>query len=279
MLARESGNLIETTNQVSVLELALGLVAEWRIVVAGVTLGLLISVIAYLGSHVTYTANMMVLVGNTYGEHAPTPLETPFLAARRIALRFGGTSGETIKTKIYEDDFDQRKRMTLEISITTASPERSLDLAGQIANFLRKDHERLYQEASAAVVAANIHNRKMAALEERLVSLYRSFYLEQQQKVGNRQLDDAENIFATEARGWAEGQEHSHEIRLKNYHVVMDRNRPKPTTFPLMPDRSAITKSVPDLKIFFLSGGGAGLFFGVIGAALIQAWRRAGAEI
>lgn len=210
MFARESGNLIEATNQVSVLELALRLVAEWRIVLAGTFLGLLVSTVIYFVSQPVYTCNMMILIGHKYGHYSPTPLETPFLAARRIALRFGGASGETIKTKIYEDDFDLRKRFTLEISVTTGSPEQSLALAWRIINFLREEHERLYQEAMAA------------------------------------NPTDAD-------------------------HVV-------PTTIPLKPDRAAIIASAPGPQIF-LSGIFAGLFFGVIGAALIQAWRRTGAEI
>lgn len=272
MLARESGDIIETTNQVSVLELALRLASEWRIVLAGAIVGLLVSTAVYLGSQPGYTCSMMILVGHEYGEHAPTPLEPPFLAGRRIQMQFGGNSGETIKTKVYESDFDLRKRRTLEISITTGSPERSQALAGQIAEFLLRDHERLYQEAVTRAKKAEQHAKKKLAIEEQVIPLYRKLNREWYRKELEHKLDGADAMFVGEMWRFANAQIQNHQIKVNNYKNVIERTRPKSTTIPLMPDRGAIFASMPSLNIL-LSGVFAGLFFGIVAAVFAQTWR------
>jgi hypothetical protein len=55
-------------------------------------------------------------------------------------LKHSGRYGEKIETTFYELDFDEKKRLTLEIKVTTNSTENTIKLAENIVATLQNDH-------------------------------------------------------------------------------------------------------------------------------------------
>lgn len=273
MTSGNPGKVVGDDGLLSILDIAMALATEWRIVAVCLALGLTASAIAYLGFAPTYTCSLAIQVGRTYGQNAPEPLEATFLAARRIGLRFGGHGGERIGTRVYEADFDLVKRLTLEITVSTASAERSLVLANDIVEFVRADHARRYQEVVAKQQATYEQAQQARALEQRLVHRYRDMYNAGMAKARQERADKVDEVVASEATQWAHQRYQAHLEALQRTEAAITRLAPVPTVVTLAPDMAAIAVSERDPRVF-VAGLSGGLLAGILAGAVARAWRK-----
>lgn len=273
MSVRSSTGNAYANEGLSILDLMLALAAEWRIVTTCLVVGILGAALVYFRFEPTYSSNFVTQIGTTYGSSSPQALENPFLAARRVVLRFGGIPNEHIRTRTYEQDFDQRKRMTLEVSIETRSSERTLTLANEIVGFLRAEHARFYSDELKKYELRKADNEASIATSQRLSAHYKKMIVERKKKPHVESAGSIEQIIDWEFKSWAISMQQSHNSKIKNLQDAMSRYQVVPTTFPLLPEGAAVVASAPDLRVF-LSGIFGGLFFGLLGAALAQRWRR-----
>ncbi len=257
----------------SLLDLILALASEWRIIAVCLAIGICGATLAYFRFSPTYSSNIVAQIGIDSSNGSPQPLENPFLAARRIVLRFAGVPEEHIRTRTYEQDFDLKKRMTVEVSVETRSPERTLMLANEIVAFLRTEHAKLYSDVQEKFALAKADNEASVVTSQRLSAHYKQIYIERQKNPRVESAGSIEQIFDSEFMGWAISMQKMHDLRVRNLQDAMSRYRVVPTTFPLLPEGTAVAASAPDRRVF-LSGIFGGLFFGLLGAALAQRWRR-----
>lgn len=264
----------ENANEgVSLLDLILLSVSEWRIFAACLAIGICGAALAYFRLSPTYSSNIVAQIGIDTSSGSPQPLENPFLAARRIVLRFGGVPEEHIRTRTYELDFDLKKRMTMEVSVDTRSPERTLALANEIVGFLRAEHTKLYGDALKKYEVAKADNEASIAISQQISAYYNKLYVERLKNQRVASVDSTEQVIDREFVGWAISMQQSHILKVRNWQDAMSHYQIVPTTFPLLPERTAVAESVKDRRVF-LSGTFGGLFFGLLGAALAQRWRR-----
>lgn len=273
MSARSTTGNVHANEGLSILDLILALAAEWRILATCLAVGILGAALAYFRFEPTYSSNFVAQIGTTYGSSSPQPLENPFLAARRIVLRFGGVPEERIRTRTYEQDFDFKKRMTLEVNVETRSPERTLALANEIVGFLRAEHTKFYGDELEKYALAKTANESSVATSQQLSAYYKKIYVERLKSHRVASVGSTEQNIDREFMNWAISMQQFHSLKIKNLQDAMSSYQVVPTTFTLLPEGTAVAASAPDHRVF-LSGIFGGLFFGMIGAALAQRWRR-----
>ncbi|MCF8150184.1 MAG: hypothetical protein K9J80_05530 [Sulfuritalea sp.] len=273
MSVRSPTRNVHANEGLSILDLILALASEWRIVATCLVVGILGAALAYFRYEPTYSSNFVTQIGTTYGSSSPQALENPFLAARRVVLRFGGIPNEHIRTRTYEQNFDLKQRMTLEVSIETRSPERTLALANEIVGFLRAEHARFYSDELEKYALAKTANEASVATSQQLSDYYKKIYVERLKNQRLASVGSIEQIIDRELVGWAVSMEQTHKLSIEKLQLAMSNYRVVPTTFPLLPEVAKVVASTPDWRVF-LSGFFGGLFFGMIGAALAQRWRQ-----
>jgi len=200
------------------------------------------------------------------GKATDQPLESTFLASRRIILKYSGEVDQKIETTFYERDFDERKRLTLEVKVTTSSASKTLWLAKNIVATLRDEHLLLLNKPKESdnfiKLPFEIKKQKelMRYYEDRLAGLGVSDdirYSSETLFVVNKEYREWLKNMLNFHRNW-------HDKQLKNYEQTFT-----PTFFPLLPEEKNVIKIVPKMSIF-ISGILGGMFFGVLTALL---WR------
>jgi hypothetical protein len=271
----QTKNPEDAAGSASVLELIASLVEEWRLIVIVTGMGLIVSAVAYLTYVPLYYGNLVIEVGAKYGPEVPQALETPFLLARRIKLKFPPNSGEHIEAKIYENDFDLKKRMSLELKIGTLSAARTLGLEREIVEFVAKEHAQLAAAALAEQRLADQHFAEMLGRERVLLTRYME--MRDARLAGKSKLpsSEVEQVLWDEALDYLNDRIEFHRALLKKTSAAMERNKrfATQTIFTLAPDADAINVSEP-LRHIFLVGAAGGLFIGCIAAAVVLALRK-----
>lgn len=236
----------------------LDLLVEWRTIVAFVAVGISIATVFFFTTSPTYSVNFIAQIGKVKDQ----PLESTFLAAQMIMLGRFGVGDEKIETSIYELDFDEKKRRTLEVKVSSNSIENTINLAERIVESLHNRHLTLLDKANESDYFIGL---PLKIKEEReLVQYFEDALAKPDIPNDVRYSKKTLSTITKEYREWLRTGMQFH-LNILNRYLNEFEMGSTPTFFPLLPNVKNIKETKPNVNIF-ISGILGGCFFGVLAA-------------
>lgn len=236
----------------------LDLLAEWRTIVTFVALGISIAAFFFFTTSPRYSVGFVAQVGKARAQ----PLESTFLAAQIIMLKHAGADDEKIETFINELDFDDIKRRTLGVKVTSNSAENTINLADKIVESLNDHHLALLDKAKEF---DDFKSLPLRIKEEReLVQYYKDALAKLNASDDIRHSNKTRSKIADEYGEWLRTVIRIHQNKLDQYSNEYETGY-TPTFFPLRPNVKNVIETKPNINIF-ISGILGGCFFGALAA-------------
>ena len=266
-MANKNNSSAEDGLYTSIQIIFLDLLVEWRTIVAFVAIGISIATVFFFTTSPRYSVNFIAQIGKVKDQ----PLESTFLAAQMIMLGRSNVGDEKIETSIYELDFDEKKRRTLEVKVTSNSEKNTINLAERIVESLHNRHLTLLDKAKESDYFIDL---PLKIKEERELVQYFEDALAKLDISNNvRYSKKTLSTKTREYREWLKTSMQFHLNKLDRYLNEFEMGY-TPTFFPLLPNVKNVIETKPNINIF-ISGILGGCFFGVLAAFVRKILNRA----